>query len=73
MDRTGDTVELLVEHAADFRMCDLLDEGTSMNPISSGGMNTNTSGRKMSEDPTAGLAPGNLFVFFIFYFNSITT
>ncbi|KAI4471951.1 regulating synaptic membrane exocytosis protein [Holotrichia oblita] len=26
MDRTGDVVELLVEHATDFRMCDLLDE-----------------------------------------------
>ncbi|GJQ87412.1 hypothetical protein Trydic_g14555 [Trypoxylus dichotomus] len=26
MDRTGDVVELLVEHASDFRMCDLLDE-----------------------------------------------
>lgn len=26
MDRTGDVVELLVEHATDFRMCDILDE-----------------------------------------------
>lgn len=26
MDRTGDTVELLVEHATDLRMCDLLEE-----------------------------------------------
>ncbi|XP_014243367.1 regulating synaptic membrane exocytosis protein 1 isoform X2 [Cimex lectularius] len=26
MDRTGDTVELLVEHGSDLRMCDLLDE-----------------------------------------------
>lgn len=26
MDRTGDVVELLVEHGADLRMCDLLDE-----------------------------------------------
>ncbi|XP_057665301.1 regulating synaptic membrane exocytosis protein 1 [Diorhabda carinulata] len=26
MDRTGDTVELLVEHATDLRMCDLLDD-----------------------------------------------
>lgn len=23
---TGDTIELLVEHATDFRMCDLLEE-----------------------------------------------
>uniref|UniRef100_A0A182YI91 Uncharacterized protein n=1 Tax=Anopheles stephensi TaxID=30069 RepID=A0A182YI91_ANOST len=27
MDRTGDTAELLVEHATDFKMCELLDEG----------------------------------------------
>lgn len=26
MDRTGDVVELLVEHATDLRMCDLLDD-----------------------------------------------
>lgn len=26
MDRTGDMVELLVEHATDLRMCDLLDD-----------------------------------------------
>ncbi|XP_073997742.1 regulating synaptic membrane exocytosis protein fife isoform X2 [Rhodnius prolixus] len=26
MDRTGDTVDLLVEHGTDLRMCDLLDE-----------------------------------------------
>lgn len=26
MDRTGDVAELLVEHATDFRMCDLLDD-----------------------------------------------
>ncbi|XP_055546188.1 uncharacterized protein LOC129730681 [Wyeomyia smithii] len=31
MDRTGDVIELLVEHATDFRMCDLLDDGTSGN------------------------------------------
>nr|XP_024214691.1 regulating synaptic membrane exocytosis protein 1 isoform X3 [Halyomorpha halys] len=28
MDRTGDSVELLVEHGNDLRMCDLLDEPT---------------------------------------------
>ncbi|KAI5697159.1 hypothetical protein M8J75_006040 [Diaphorina citri] len=28
MDRTGDVAELLVEHGADLRMCDLLDEPT---------------------------------------------
>lgn len=26
MDRTGDTVEILVEHATDLRMCDFLDD-----------------------------------------------
>lgn len=26
MDRTGDVVELMVEHATDLRMCDLLDD-----------------------------------------------
>lgn len=26
MDRTGDMVELLVEHASDLRMCDILDD-----------------------------------------------
>ena len=29
MDHTGDTVELLVEHLSDFRMCDLCDENPS--------------------------------------------
>lgn len=36
MDRTGDVVELLVEHASDFRMCDDLFEDNSMqtqNPV----------------------------------------
>ncbi|XP_037931754.1 regulating synaptic membrane exocytosis protein 2-like [Teleopsis dalmanni] len=35
MDRTGDIVELLVEHATDFRMCDLFDE--NLPPGNSGG------------------------------------
>lgn len=30
MDRTGDMAELLVEHATDFRMCDLLEEPMPM-------------------------------------------
>lgn len=30
MDRTGDMAELLVEHATDFRMCDLLDDPMPM-------------------------------------------
>ena len=33
MDRTGDMAELVVEHAPDFRMCDLLeDNGGGPNP-----------------------------------------
>lgn len=58
MDRTGDTVELLVEHAADFRMCDLLDDPAPLNPGSGGGGNL----RKSTEDPTSGLAPGKSIV-----------
>lgn len=30
MDRTGDVVELMVEHATDLRMCDLLDDPMPM-------------------------------------------
>lgn len=63
MDRTGDAVELLVEHATDFRMCDLLDDPGSMNPGSSGGSGPNCNLRKSTEDPTSGLAPGNIFFF----------
>lgn len=62
MDRTGDVVDLLVEHATDFRMCDLLDD----NPPGGG----NQSGpRKSGGDATGlGLVPGkwileNLFLF----------
>lgn len=57
MDRTGDTVELLVEHAADFRMCDLLDEATPLNPGSGGG-GSGSSSRKPAEDSSSGLVPG---------------
>lgn len=65
MDRTGDTVELLVEHAADFRMCDLLDDPAPLNPgAGSGGSNL----RKSTEDSSSGLAPGkNLFFFFLIF------
>lgn len=73
MDRTGDTVELLVEHAADFRMCDLLDETTPLNPGSSGGSGANSNLRKSNEDPSSGLAPGNNFpcIFFKFIYPEI--
>lgn len=65
MDRTGDTVELLVEHAADFRMCDLLDEATPLNPGSGGG--SGSSNRKPAEDPSSGLVPGKFCQFFPFF------
>lgn len=63
MDRTGDTVELLVEHAADFRMCDLLDEGAPPGGGGSGGGTAGsaagTNSRKSIEEPPApGLVPG---------------
>lgn len=61
MDRTGDVVDLLVEHATDFRMCDLLDDN---GPTGGGG--SNQSGpRKSGGDATGlGLVPGKLFVRF---------
>lgn len=62
MDRTGETVELLIEHATDFRMCDLLDEVSPLNPGSSGGSGSNT--RKMTDDSAPGLAPGNFQKFY---------
>lgn len=57
MDRTGDTVDLLVEHATDYRMCDFLDEASPSNPGASSGIGANV--RKMVDDTTLGLAPGN--------------
>jgi hypothetical protein len=32
MDRSGDVTELLVEHASDFRMCDLLEDNNPLPP-----------------------------------------
>lgn len=52
MDHTGDTVELLVEHATDLRMCDFLDEPPQ--PPSS-------SGRKPSEANITALHVGKLY------------
>ncbi len=64
MDRTGDVVDLLVEHATDFRMCDLLDDNV---PPGSGG---NQSGpRKSGGDATGlGLVPGKLLIIESFFF-----
>lgn len=68
MDRTGDIVELLVEHATDFRMCDLFDE--NLPPGNSGG---NQSGPRRSGDGPIGLGlvAGKLklfrYIFFEFF------
>lgn len=53
MDRTGDVVDLLVEHATDFRMCDLLDDNQPPpQPPSTGP-------RKSGDGPVGlGLVPG---------------
>lgn len=53
MDRTGDVVELLVEHATDFRMCDLLDEN-----IPPGGGGHQSGPRKSGDGVGLGLVPG---------------
>lgn len=66
MDRTGDAVELLVEHATDFRMCDLLDDIGPMNPSSGSGSGANSNLRKSTEDPTSGLIPGNISMNILF-------
>lgn len=53
MDRTGDVVDLLVEHATDYRMCDLLDDN-----LPPGGGNQ-SGPRKSGGDATGlGLVPG---------------
>lgn len=62
MDRTGDTVELLVEHAADFRMCDLLDD-TAPSGSSGGGANTNPRKNSNVDDIPSGLIPGKMNLF----------
>lgn len=55
MDRTGDMVDLLVEHATDFRMCDLLDENQQPPPTSGAGQGP----RKSGDGPIGlGLLPG---------------
>lgn len=53
MDRFTDAVELLVEHATDFRMCDLLDENFP------GGSSSKYNSRKSGSDAVSlGLIPG---------------
>ncbi|XP_062561449.1 regulating synaptic membrane exocytosis protein 1 isoform X2 [Armigeres subalbatus] len=61
MDRTGDVIELLVEHATDFRMCDLLDDGTSGNPNNHMKSNTDMSnlGFTSENEPVADKSPSS--------------
>lgn len=67
MDRTGETVELLVEHAADFRMCDLLDDSAppgsgSVGGGGGGGSASGSNSRKsVEEPPSPGLVPGKYY------------
>lgn len=62
MDRTGDMVELLVEHATDFRMCDLLDDGAPP-----GGSGHNPGPRKSGDGVGLGLVPGKFYGLFQCY------
>lgn len=63
MDRTGDMVDLLVEHATDFRMCDLLDDNQPPPP-----QPPSTGPRKSGDGPIGlGLVPGKRGVACAFY------
>lgn len=56
MDRFTDVVELLVEHATDFRMCDLLDDNNFAT-----GSNMKYNARKSGSDAVSlGLIPGRM-------------
>lgn len=54
MDHTGDVVDLHVEHATDFRMCDLLDENMPQGACGYSGQTPSGSPRK-SGDGAVGL------------------
>lgn len=59
MDRAGDVVDLLVEHATDFRMCDLLDESIAPGSGGPGGGGASSGPRKSGGDGVGlGLVPG---------------
>lgn len=63
MDRTGDTAELLVEHATDFRMCDLLDDNNIQQSLSN---TSNSNQRNINE--VAGLVVSGKIGFLYFYY-----
>lgn len=58
MDRCTDVVELLVEHATDFRMCDLLDD----NFAGAAGSSKYNARKSGSDAVSLGLIPGNYYI-----------
>lgn len=81
MDRTGEVAELLVEHATDFRMCDLLEDGGPPGGGGGGGpgcggggsggivINNLNNHRKSGDGISLGLVPGKLHVLDKFSFS----
>lgn len=57
MDRTGDVAELLVEHASDFRMCDLLEDNPMPQLTNPNASNVVNSSQRKSSD-VIGLVAG---------------
>lgn len=64
MDRTADIAELLVEHASDFRMCDLLEDNNGSqqvcsNPNPVGGLSNPVINVNQRKNSDVGLIAGN--------------
>lgn len=59
MDRTGDIAELLVEHASDFRMCDLLEDNPMPQLNNPNASNVVNSSQRKNSD-VIGLVAGEL-------------
>lgn len=57
MDRTSDVVEILVEQASDFRMCDLLEDNGSQQVAAQGGLGNPVMNQRKNSD--VGLIAGN--------------
>lgn len=63
MDRTADIAELLVEHASDFRMCDLLEDNNGQQQAalnSQGSLSNPVTGMSSRKNSDVGLIPGEL-------------
>lgn len=62
MDRTADIAELLVEHASDFRMCDLLEDNNGQQAAlsSQGSLSNPIIGMSSRKNSDVGLIPGEL-------------